>query len=401
MRLKINEFYNWKILSIIITIFLFCITHTNAQGKSQKEYLINGYVKGVSSGFIRMLSDNGDLVLDSAVIQNNKFIMRGEIGLPERRLFMFSSNTSPCKWSFKAFVEDTDIELTIDTTGAEHYGTIENGNCWSLIWEIKESGSELNDVYVAYRNETQEKYYLALLNSLGEKLKAGNNTDKAEIQNEIDSVSKTILAKQKKWIEGYINKNPSSVAGIYLFNELYQTTDISSLSYLQSILGKFTGPAKASIYYQQLSNAVDTFNLIQTGSTAPDFTLLKRDQSKFTLSSTRGNYTMIDFWASWCRPCRKAIPGWKTLYAKYNQKGFVIISVSTDSEYSDWLQALDKEKMPWVQVIDQRKNESTIVADLYSVHFIPFYVLLDKQGKVILASNDESQVTKKINEIFQ
>jgi peroxiredoxin len=142
---------------------------------------------------------------------------------------------------------------------------------------------------------------------------------------------------------------------------------------------------------------------MQVSKLAPDFTLPKRDKNKFRLSTTRGSIVMLDFWASWCVPCRKGIPNWKKVYAKYHHKGFNIISVSNDRNWNDWVRALDQEKMPWTQVIDEFPSKGSLakVGELYAVGSMPFFVLLDEKGKVILASGDENIVTKKIEEILK
>jgi thiol-disulfide isomerase/thioredoxin len=111
---------------------------------------------------------------------------------------------------------------------------------------------------------------------------------------------------------------------------------------------------------------------------------------------------MIDFWASWCVPCRKAIPHWKEVYQQYNNKGFEILSVSDDSQWKNWTKAMDAEKMPWKQVVDEFpiKNMPARVGSLYMTKFIPFYVLLDKEGKILVYSGNEEDIDHKLKEIF-
>jgi thiol-disulfide isomerase/thioredoxin len=166
--------------------------------------------------------------------------------------------------------------------------------------------------------------------------------------------------------------------------------------------GKFTGNARASTYNKGIGRIIAMRKSVLPGSEAPDFTLLQRDSSTFTLSSAKGKYLMIDFWASWCHPCRQAIPHWKKIYAKYHDKGFNIVSVSDDSRWKDWTKAMDQEKMPWLQVIDEFpvKNMPAKVGSLYMTSYIPFYVLLDQDGKIVLYTDKENKIDDKLKEIF-
>jgi thiol-disulfide isomerase/thioredoxin len=382
---------------------LFVLLTITAKGQQVKSdgYLISGTLKGIDSGIIRMSSTTGDSVLDSSIIVKGKFFMQGKIGTPERMLFTIS----PGNWNFRAFVENSRIKFFIDTAGAEHYG--KGSNKWALIWKIKETGSGLCDVYEQYKKETNLQYYSSIFSSLNGKLKAvkGDKVATTRVEHEMDSVKNLVLPRLKSWIENYISQHPSSIAGVYLFNEYYQTSMDSSLSlsYLDSILNRFSGAATSSIYYKQLADKVINLKNIQPNSLAPDFTLQKRDKSTFTLSSTRRNFTLIDFWASWCVPCRKAIPAWKEVYAQYKDKGLVIVSVSNDRDWNEWIKALNNEQMPWIQVIDEfpAEDQPAVVAELYPSITIPFYVLLDKEGKVILASGEEDIMRKKIEEVFR
>lgn len=382
-----------KLLSAAIGfILLGFIFQANAQSTSDRNFVINGTINGIESGVVRMLSTNR-IVMDSAVIVNGKFVLRGKIDLPERKVFVIM----PGNWEFGGFVDNPIITFDIDTSFAMHQ--YEKKKDHPLIWQIKETGSALADVYAKYQNETGFTYGLSLF----KKLKKANKDSLAHIRNEMDSIAKLMPIKEKLWSENYIRQNPTSLAGIYIFHEYYRSTRDTSTVYLRSILKAFSGAAKSSSYYDALNKQLSILTNIQVSKIAPDFTLQQRDKTKLKLSTTRGSYIMLDFWASWCVPCRAGIPHWKKVYAKYHSKGFNIISVTDDRFRKSWLRALDQEKMPWIQVIDELPSTGgpAIVGELYGVHFIPYFVLLNKKGEMIIASGDEKLVTKKIEEIFK
>jgi peroxiredoxin len=383
-----------KLLSAAICIILFCfIFQADAQISKNRSYVINGTIVGVDSGIVRMLS-NDMHVMDSAVIVKGKFIFRGKIDLPERKIFAII----PGNWAFGGFVDDSVITFNIDTSFAMHQNN-NKAKDTPIILQIKETGSPLADVYAEYQNETGFTYGLSLL----KKLKTAKKDSLAYIRNELDSIGQLLTGKEKLWVENYIGQNPSSLAGIYIFNEYYRSLHDTSAIYLRSVINQFSGAAKASSYYDALTKQLSILTNMQVSKLAPDFTLPKRDKNKFRLSTTRGSIVMLDFWASWCVPCRKGIPNWKKVYAKYHHKGFNIISVSNDRNWNDWVRALDQEKMPWTQVIDEFPSQGSLakVCELYAVGSMPFFVLLDEKGKVILASGDENIVTKKIEEILK
>lgn len=373
-------------------LFMFFICQANAQATKNDNYVINGTITGIDSGIVRMLSDNRD-VIDSAIISNGKFIFKGKIGSPRRRGFLIS----PGNWSFRGFLEDTLITFNIDTADAMHQYSQKKD--YPIFWQIKETGSVLADAYTQYENEIGLTHCYFLL----KKLKSAKKDSVSIIKNELDSLRGLIMGKEKAWIEDYIGRNPSSLAGVYIFNEYYNLSGNTSEVYLNTIVNQFSGAAKTSPYYEALMKKLPTLKNREPNNLASDFTLQKGDKTKFTLSSTRGSVTMLDFWASWCVPCRNGIPHWKKVYAKYHPKGLNIVSISDDKYWKDWIGALDQEKMPWTQVIDEYSsiNSRGKVGQLYAVRFMPFFVLLDKEGKVIIASNDENAVTKKIETIFQ
>jgi peroxiredoxin len=131
------------------------------------------------------------------------------------------------------------------------------------------------------------------------------------------------------------------------------------------------------------------------GKIAPAFTAADREGKKFSLKELKGKYTIIDFWASWCVPCRKEIPNMKKLYAKYNSKGLVIISVSLDKEDAKWKKALDEEQLSWPNLIDKDG-----ISDKYSIKTIPAMFVVDKNGKVIGEKLRGESLPDKLKELF-
>jgi peroxiredoxin len=140
-------------------------------------------------------------------------------------------------------------------------------------------------------------------------------------------------------------------------------------------------------------------NAIKIGNQAPELILPMPNDKDLALSSLRGKIVLIDFWASWCGPCRKEMPNVKRAYEKYHSKGFEIYAVSLDDDRDAWLQAITKEGLQWPQVSDLKKWQSEACA-LYAVQSIPFTVLIDKEGKIIATNLRGAELEKKLAEIL-
>lgn len=376
----------------------------NANRQNNTGYTIKGTVKGIDTGMVKLVAYNEDdrtsKTVDSATVAGGSFILTDTLGIPQ----MMSLIIEPGNWSFQVFVEDTVLSVEADTAGALYYDyTAYGGNKGAQIKNYTETGSSNYDAWIKYQHDPGQKQYEPVFDALDKKFQATKDIDaQYAIRDQIDSVRKRLQAWQKTKIDAYVSHHPSSVAGVYMFDQLYTFSQDMPIAEMENMLGKYKGQAKSSVYYKRLEGELAKKKAVAPGSIAPDFTLLKRDSSKFTLSSLRGKYVMIDFWASWCHPCRQAIPHWKEVYNKYHNKDFEIVSVSDDSRWSDWKKAMDQEKMPWTQVCDEFpvKNMPARVGSLYMTTYIPFYVLLDKEGKILVYTGDENKIDEKLKEIF-
>ena len=136
----------------------------------------------------------------------------------------------------------------------------------------------------------------------------------------------------------------------------------------------------------------------KVGSAVAEFTVKDNDGKEVTLASLREGkkYVLIDFWASWCNPCRKEIPNLKNLYKLYGDKGFQIVSISIDKKKAEWEKALEEEQLPWPNFLDE-----TGVADLYKVRFVPTMYLIDAQGTLVGENLRGQALADKLKELFQ
>lgn len=393
-----------KILTGIISLIVMASCNNSRTVNKNEGYTIKGTIKGIDSGMVKLISNNEDdrtaKTLDSVNFHGGTFEFKGNAELQ-----MVSVNIEPGNWSFQLFLDDTTLNITADTTGSTYYDytKYDEGTKGAQVKNFTVTGSGNYDDWMKYQNDPLQKKYEPVFEELSKKIESTKDVDlEYKYRDQSDSVRKLLNQEKQAYIKNYITKNPTSVVGAYMLRDLY--TWYSDLPYqdMQSMTADFAGEAKASKYYKSLQSNLAMRKAVMPGSEAPDFTLMKRDSSTFTLSSTKGKYTMIDFWASWCHPCREAIPHWKEVYAKYHSKGFDIVSVSDDSRWKDWFKAMDQEKMPWMQVCDEFpiKNMPAKIGSLYMTTYIPFYVLLDKEGKILVYSGDEKKIDEKLKEIF-
>lgn len=151
-----------------------------------------------------------------------------------------------------------------------------------------------------------------------------------------------------------------------------------------------------------IDTVVTNLNLT-VGKALPVFNLQSSSGKVIKTSSVKGKVVLIDFWASWCMPCRASIPHLKELYKKYHSSGFEILSVSIDQNSKAWKNAMLKEAMPWQQAIDKYEEgkDASVVMDAWGIQSVPFAVLLDVEGKVILINPEASGIDEYLNKTFK
>ena len=147
----------------------------------------------------------------------------------------------------------------------------------------------------------------------------------------------------------------------------------------------FTERVRNSLMGKNAREEIISRKATLSGIPAPTFILNDKEGNPVSLESLKGKYVLLDFWASWCVPCRESMPHLKEVYAEYHDKGLEFLGISTDSDPDDWKQALVEVDAPWLHVLDEtpNKRESSVVAGVYGVHAVPTLFLIDPDGMMV------------------
>ncbi len=141
--------------------------------------------------------------------------------------------------------------------------------------------------------------------------------------------------------------------------------------------------ARKSLRGQLLAPVAERIASVTLGGTAPDFTMETPAGDSISLYGIKGKIKIVDFWASWCGPCRAENPNVKRIYEKYHDKGLEILSVSLDNDKAKWLEAIETDGMPWNHASELGKTAVNTAQDIYEIHGIPYMLILDENNKII------------------
>ena len=236
-----------------------------------------------------------------------------------------------------------------------------------------------------------------------------------KVRDSLNLLSQEIIAEHTEFTKNFIQNNSNSLASLmalyqqiaprrYVLNpsddlEYFTLVDSSlMLRYPESEAVKALHTQMEEIK-RQMKAENELNNIVGVGIMAPDIILTGPAGDTITLSSLRGKYVLLDFWASWCRPCRIENSNLVRNYKKYNEKGFEIFQVSLDKEQESWISAIENDQLTWMHVSDLQYWNSA-VAKLYQVQAIPANFLLDKNGQIIAKNLRGDALEAKLSEIF-
>ncbi|MCT4587719.1 MAG: AhpC/TSA family protein [Carboxylicivirga sp.] len=277
------------------------------------------------------------------------------------------------------FAENVDYTLN-GSLEKMNEAVVTGGAVFNTYIAVSDGLKEISD-----KNNELKKAY-------GEAGQAGDTTKQKAIYEEYQANQE----KSEEMQLEVVKANPASVASAFIVSNVY---GYGSIEEMKEGLAMLDASLATSTYYLMVSEKIEKLEAVAVGKIAPDFTMNDAEGNPVTLSSFRGKYLLVDFWASWCGPCRAENPHVVELYAEFKDKGFDILGVSLDQKKDKWLKAIEDDKLTWNHVSDLKgwKNEA---AQLYAVSGIPHTVLLDKDGKIIAKNLRGDELRSKVAELL-
>ncbi len=221
------------------------------------------------------------------------------------------------------------------------------------------------------------------------------NNDKRMMESAV-AAYENINIKMEREIKAFINRKPAGLSSMAALQNLNFDIDFA---YYDKVVRALDGVANGNDIYDNMKAQIEGMRNVAIGAVAPEITLAQPNGEVLSLSDLRGQYVLIDFWASWCGPCRRENPNVKKVYDKYHEKGFEIYGVSLDKTQQAWLNAIGQDGLEWKHVSDLKYWQSEVVAE-YQITGIPLTILLDKEGVIIGKNLRGVALEEKLAQIF-
>lgn len=280
------------------------------------------------------------------------------------------------------YLENTKYDITL-VDNKRNPLIVEGGG------ELQKDSYELEQAWIGiYQNSG----YFTLLDSF---MIDRSNRD---LMDSLEAMQKIIGPQIDKVFADFKESHSNS---IWLLADLCDNRYYIPYDSLKKVVDQFQAEGKYtnSHFFKELKETEQKRSVVALGAQAPDFTLDDPDGNPITFSEfyAKNKITMIDFWASWCGPCRRFNPTLTKIYAKYHDKGFGILGVSLDKDKESWVEAIAQDKLVWSHVSDLAFWDCQ-AAKLYAIRYVPQSYFVDSTGKIVLASPEEEEIEKFLEE---
>lgn len=340
------------------------------------KYTINGTVEGEETGNVYLVKYLGKSMdtLAKAPINQGKFVITGKVdSLTDAYLLVEGKRN----W-ITVFVENATYTAKLNPTGESTVTgtpTQELANKYMAIYdEVNKSQRELRQEYSAAAQ--------------------ANDMEKmAEIENKFNALGEAAEAKE----DSLTKANSDTYIAAYMVASRMGSMDIEELKAQYETLGS---NAKATAPGKKIAERIEKLKAVAIGQVAPDFTLTTPQGESVSLHAIPGKVKLVDFWASWCAPCRGENPNVVKIYEEFHPKGLEILGVSLDNDKEAWVKAIEDDKLTWNHVSDLEGWQSE-VAQLYAVNGIPHMLILDENNVIVAKNLRGEQLREKIAELLK
>ncbi|WEK17523.1 MAG: TlpA disulfide reductase family protein [Candidatus Pedobacter colombiensis] len=361
---------------ITLTLALAC---SSLMSTAQENFTIKGNLQGQGSEKITLRGPQGNIEIEA---KNNVFELSGPAGKEpfvgfmdtgvDRKLYLGAGKTG-----MYMPAQPLDVVLTAGTK-LTITGTAEDLNLASV------TGDPLNDSFTLYRKilEKDLREMQSLQKQMIEIRIMGLKDGQQEIMQKMVENRKAITANRKK----FIKEHPDAFSSLYYLSiggKEYSITE------LEEAYNGLSATYKGTRYAKSIKDRIEAGKVISSGGPAPDFSKPDANGKVVSLSQFRGKYVLLDFWGSWCGPCRAANPHLKELYKMYASKGFEILGVASEkvsvqAQAEDmWKKAIEKDGLTWTNVLNNETSMKQDVVQMYAIEGYPTQILLDKDGKIV------------------
>ena len=387
MNLHQKVLFLKKITALKHLIIIALLAATLASCKTNKESIhhITGDAPNVYNGMRVYLQEldatSKSVIIDTAIVMDEKFAFDNPVTVdfPELRFITMDGTET----NFIFIADEQKVHITTNKDS---------------LWASSIKGSEQNQVLTAFKisqmaQRSQAKQFAAKRNVFSQQgdIDGANNITATWVATE-DALRNTGI--------DIIKKNPDNIISAIILGELINMKLIEATLATDYYAG-FSDKLKEATLTKQLGEFLNKSTVTDIGKKAPEFEALTPEGTPLKLSETLGKVTLIDFWASWCGPCRQENPNVVAAYTKYHDKGFNIISVSLDRPGADaaWKAAIEKDKMNWFHV-SRLQHWNDPIAKSYNVTGIPATFLVDENGIIIAKNLRGLELHKKLAEVL-
>jgi peroxiredoxin len=314
--------------------------------------------------------------VDTAEIVDGVAVLEGKVDNPEDYYISVLGHRAKTM----VFVENADITVS--------------GNVDSLA-SVEVTGSQTHNEYSRVNNRIQQigEEYMALYQQAREASAQGDTAKAENLMEEVNALYESTTDLQKE----FVLENPGSYATPYFLSRIQYGLELDEL---ETMLDSLDENLNAMPAVQSLKERVAKLKTVAVGQKAPDFTMNDTEGNPVAFSDvySQHEYTLLDFWAAWCGPCRRENPNVVAVYNDYNDDGFYVFGVSLDREKDAWLQAIEDDNLAWTHVSDL-SYWNNAAAQLYAVNSIPSSLIVDKNGIIVAKNKRGDELRETIDEL--